>query len=70
MTTWIIILIISLICGFICRRTIIRFMDYKIKQDSWEYQICGFLFANISVFGCLISIGRILGIVLDQIFLQ
>lgn len=69
MLTWIIVLIISIVCGLICGRTINRFMDFKIEQNSWEYQICGFLFANIFVFGCLISVGRIIGITIEKIFL-
>ena len=65
----IIVLIISIICGTICVRTIDRFMNFKIKQNSWEYQICGYLFANIAVFGSMISIGRLLGNILERIIL-
>jgi uncharacterized membrane-anchored protein YhcB (DUF1043 family) len=69
MLTWIIVLITSIVCGLICGRTINRFMDSKIKQNSWEYQICGFLFGNIFICGCLISVGRIIGITIEKIFL-
>lgn len=65
----IIVLSISIICGVICIKTINKFMEDKIKQDSWEYQICGYLFANIAVFGSLISIGRLLGNILERIIL-
>lgn len=65
----IIVLLISIMCGTICARTINKLMEGKIKQHSWEYQICGYLFANIAAFGGMISIGRLIGIILERVFL-
>lgn len=65
---WIIVLIVSVICGLISINTVMRFLDYKIKQESFEYQICGYIFANIAVFGTISSIPTMLRIIFEYIF--
>lgn len=65
--TCIVVLVMSIICGIICVRTINKFGEGKINQNSWQYQICGYLFANIAVFGFIFGFGRTLGIILEYL---
>lgn len=65
---WIIgIFLISLISGLLSIRAVNRFMEGKIKQWSFEYQVFGFGGALSFVFGMIIVIGESLGWVIDKI---
>lgn len=56
---WIIgLFLISLIAGLLSVRAINRFMEDKIKQWSFEYQVFGFGGALVFVFGMICSIGN------------
>ena len=52
-----IVLAISILCGIKCIHTLNKDFDEKFNQKSWEYQIFGYLFANIAVFGSISGIG-------------
>lgn len=51
------IFLISLISGLLSARAINRFMEDKIKQWSFEYQLFGFGGMLVCVFGMIASIG-------------
>ena len=67
MKTALIIFIISIISGLLSQRAISRFMEDRIKQWSWEYQIFGFFGLIICVFGLIYSVGYLLGYVAEMI---
>lgn len=50
---------IPIMCGLVSLNAIRRFMNGKIKQSSIEYQLCGYVFMNIFVFGLLFAFGRL-----------
>lgn len=55
---WIIgLFLISLLAGLLSVRAINRFMEGKIKQWSFEYQVFGFGGMLVCVFGMIASIG-------------
>lgn len=49
--------LVSLFAGFLSVRTINRFMEDKIKQWSFEYQVFGFGGMLVCVFGMIALIG-------------
>lgn len=65
----ILLFLISLLSGLLSVRAINRFMDDKIKQWSFEYQIFGFGGAMVFVFGMIVSIGSGLSWLIDNVIL-
>lgn len=63
----VIIFLISLISGLLSIRAVNRFMEGKIKQWSFEYQVFGFCGALSFVFGMIIVIGESLGWIISKI---
>ena len=58
---------VSLFAGFLSVRAVSRFMDGKIKQWSFEYQVFGFGGMLVCVFGMIASIGSGLALIIDNI---
>ena len=60
--------LMSLLAGFLCVRAVNRFMDGKIEQWSFEYQVFGFGGALAFVFGMIISISMVLQPIVEKIY--
>lgn len=60
--------LISLLAGFLSVRAISRFMDSKIEQWSFEYQVFGFGGALVFVFGMIYSISMVLSVIVEKIY--
>ena len=66
---WIIgLFLISLIAGLLSVRVINRFMDDKIKQWSFEYQVFGFGGMLVCIFGMIAAIGSGLAWIMDTVY--
>lgn len=64
---WIIgLFLVSLFAGLLSVRAINRFMEDKIKQWSFEYQVFGFGGMLVCVFGMIASIGSGLAWIVDN----
>lgn len=65
---WIIgLFLISLFAGWLSIRAINRFMEDKIKQWSFEYQVFGFGGALVCVFGMIASVGSGLAWIVESL---
>lgn len=65
---WIIgLFLMSLFSGALSARAIKRFMDDKIEQWSFEYQVFGFGGMLVCVFGMIASIGSGIAYILDSL---
>lgn len=60
MEKYIVEFVISIICGLLSIRAVNRFLNDKIEQWSFEYQIVGFGGALVCVFGLIDSVGYVL----------
>lgn len=60
------IALISIISGFLSGRAIKRFMDDKIEQWSFEYQVFGFGGMLVCVFGACYAAGTGLALLIDS----
>lgn len=64
---WIIgLFLVSLFAGTLSVRAINRFMEGKIKQWSFEYQVFGFGGMLVCVFGMITFIGSGLAYIVDN----
>ena len=59
--------LISIFAGFLSIRAINRFMENKINQWSFEYQVFGFGGMLVCVFGMITSIGSGLALIVENI---
>lgn len=59
LNTVIISFLVPVIAAILCIRAIKRFMDFKIEQWSFEYQVFGFGGALVAVFGLFNAFGNL-----------
>lgn len=66
---WIIgLFLVSLFAGLLSVRAINRFMENKIKQWSFEYQVFGFGGMLVCIFGMIAAIGSGLAWIIDAVY--